>query len=667
MAEAEDVIVDAARHATVYAQALLKRRRAAAASFTHPPTLLEFAPRLDLLLSAVYGRAWPLRVARAPIPASALKRLFSREKEPRQLDAVPSADMHAIWLPRTLAGVSSADAPVLYRAMALQQAQRALLRATSADLVPAEGLARDLALILEAERADAILLTKLPGLRRTLTQLRAEALRRRPAPERIPAAHASVERWLRERLAAPLDQSLGGISGDTVAASAAQLAATWPEHDPTALIKDWWTGEWPLDEPGASDASGLAEPYEAEGDAPVRSARLARRPTVRAAQPEEEDAKAGAWMIQTTQPHEHAEDPMGLQRPGDRDTDSAAEGLADSVSELEQARLVRSAKRSHEVLLSDDAPEAPAHANLLPATATGSSIHYPEWDYRCQAYRDPGTTVVESEAPAGAMEWVSRTMKAQASLLTAVRQRFEMLRAARVVLRKQADGDEPDLDACIEAHVDRRAGVGAAQAFYRSTRIAQRDCAVLVLVDVSGSTDSWVAGQRRIIDVEREALLVLSVALQGSGDPYAILAFSGHGPQQVTVRTVKRFDERHGDTVALRIAGLEPEHYTRAGAALRHASRLLAQQPARHQLLVLLSDGKPNDCDDYEGRYGVEDMRQAVQEIRHAGQSPFCLTVDRHAAAYLPHIFGPHQYALLQHPERLPNVLLDWMRRLLVH
>lgn len=252
-------------------------------------------------------------------------------------------------------------------------------------------------------------------------------------------------------------------------------------------------------------------------------------------------------------------------------------------------------------------------------------------------------------------------------MLAAVRQRFEMLRAARVVLRKQADGDEPDIDACIEAYADRRAGVGVAQAFYRTSRIAQRNCAVLVLVDVSGSTDSWVAGQRRIVDVEREALLVLSVALDGSGDPYALLAFSGYGPQQVTVRTVKRFDERHGHPVARRIAGLEPEHYTRAGAALRHASRLLAQQPARHQLLVLLSDGKPNDCDDYEGRYGVEDMRQAVQEIRRAGQSAFCLTVDRHAAAYLPHIFGSHQYALLQEADRLPNALLDWMRRLLVH
>jgi len=116
--------------------------------------------------------------------------------------------------------------------------------------------------------------------------------------------------------------------------------------------------------------------------------------------------------------------------------------------------------------------------------------------------------------------------------------------------------------------------------------------------------------------------------------------------------------------VARCIAGLEPEHYTRAGAAIRHASTLLMREPAQHRLLLLLSDGKPNDVDDYEGRYGVEDMRQAVTEARLQGISPFCLTIDRHAANYLPAVFGPHHYALLPRPELLPAVLLDWLRRL---
>ena len=118
---------------------------------------------------------------------------------------------------------------------------------------------------------------------------------------------------------------------------------------------------------------------------------------------------------------------------------------------------------------------------------------------------------------------------------------------------------------------------------------------------------------------------------------------------------------------SLRIAGLEPENYTRAGAALRHASNRLVQQTAQHRLLLMLSDGKPNDMDHYEGRYGVEDLRQAVTEAKLQGISPFCLTIDRQAANYLPYVYGASQYALLPKPELLPTVLLDWLRRLVGH
>jgi nitric oxide reductase NorD protein len=155
------------------------------------------------------------------------------------------------------------------------------------------------------------------------------------------------------------------------------------------------------------------------------------------------------------------------------------------------------------------------------------------------------------------------------------------------------------------------------------------------------------------------------IALDGVGQPYAVQAFSGEGPQSVILRSIKRFDEGFDRVVAQRIAGLEPEHYTRVGAALRHATMLLMKQTAKHRLLVLLSDGKPNDVDQYEGRYGVEDLRQAVSEARLQGISPFCLTIDRQAANYLPFVFGTHHYALLTHPELLPKVLLNWLRRLI--
>ena len=184
-------------------------------------------------------------------------------------------------------------------------------------------------------------------------------------------------------------------------------------------------------------------------------------------------------------------------------------------------------------------------------------------------------------------------------------------------------------------------------------------------MDVSGSTDSWVAAHRRIIDVEREALLLVCVALEGLMQPYAVQAFSGEGPEHVTIREVKSFDERFAPAVARRISSLEPEQYTRVGAAVRHATTQLMRQPARHRLLLLLSDGKPNDVDQYSSRYGVEDFRQAVTEAKLQGVSPFCLTIDRQAAGYLPRVFGAGHYALLTRPELLPLALLDWVRRLL--
>ncbi len=203
-----------------------------------------------------------------------------------------------------------------------------------------------------------------------------------------------------------------------------------------------------------------------------------------------------------------------------------------------------------------------------------------------------------------------------------------------------------------------------AQALYQTQRRSQRDMAIMLLIDISGSTDGWISANRRVVDVEREALLLVCIALQGMGQPYAVQAFSGQGPQAVSVRTLKRFDEPYNNDIARRIAALEPEQYTRAGAAMRHACTTLMREPASHRLLLLLSDGKPNDVDRYEGRYGIEDTRRAVTEAKLQGVFPFCLTVDRNAANYLPAVFGARQYALLTKPELLPVVLLDWMKRL---
>jgi nitric oxide reductase NorD protein len=369
--------------------------------------------------------------------------------------------------------------------------------------------------------------------------------------------------------------------------------------------------------------------------------------------------------VQTSQPHEQAEDPVGLQRPTDRDASTAAEELADSLSELPQAKLVSTPGRPREILLSQDTPLHVTKQALVVTDATVEQrLRYPEWDYRALAYREQAVTVHLQPIHEGPQAWVDRTCAEHRSMLHQVRRRFELLRAQRLRLRKQLDGDDIDIDAYVQAMSDFRAGLALHQSLYQSWRQARRDLAILILTDASGSTDSWISDDKRVVDVEREALLLVAIALQGMHEPFALHAFSGEGPHGVVVRELKRFEEPFSDSIARRIAALEPEHYTRAGAAIRHASATLMGQGARHRLLLLLSDGKPNDIDAYEGRYGVEDMRQAVTEARLQGIHCFCLTIDRQAASYLPGVFGPRQYGLLPRPGLLPTVLLDWMKRL---
>lgn len=667
MAEAEEVITDVARHATIYARDLWRRHRKDM-SGPSSTSLKDIAPRLDLLLTAVFGRTFALRLAESPAPATFLTRVFRHAEGPRVGAAIPATDGQSIWLPATLVDQPGLTGTEQFRVLALQQAQRATRGGAAMRNVLDDRLEQAVFLVLEAHAADVELVRLLPGIAGALQAVRRMALELRPAPSAFPLHRVALEAHVRAVLsssicaARPASAVRNLAQVREVAAELRYLGVVPPKG--RLLYRDLWTGELRQPAPRPKFVEALAPPTD-DSPASSRSARLGRRPEVREAPEDEDDKKQGAWMVQTALPHEQAEDPGGLQRPTDRDDQTAAQELADSLSELPQARLVTSPGRPKEVLLSDEPPEARAKNGRVAASEQQRALRYPEWDYAASAYREAGATVRVGPALEGAQAWVDATLDRHRSTVNLVRRRFEMLRAQRMRLHKQLEGDEVDLDAYISGYADFRAGHPMPQGLYQHCRQARRDMAIMLLVDISGSTDGWVTANKRVIDVEREALLLVSIALQGMAEPNAILAFSGEGPHGVVIRNVKEFDEPFGPIVARRIAMLEPEHYTRAGAAIRHATAVLMQQGARHRLLLMLSDGKPNDVDEYEGRYGVEDMRQAVTEAKLQGIQPFCLTVDRQATAYLPGIFGSHQYALLPKPELLPTVLVDWMRRLL--
>ncbi len=664
MGEPEGLLIEGARVAVAGARDLWWRVRPAAAA---PDLALgQVRQRLELFLSALYGERVPILPA-DPEPAPTwLARLLGRA--PRLLapaGARAATDGHHVWLPRALDARDGEPAALdRYRLLAVEQAARIAYGFARAHPHEASRTERDLYWVAAATVVDHGLARDLPGLAPGLRAARAAALVARPPLERLLEAERAVERMVRDVLAAELaSPALAGIETPDDARAWARAHVlrlrTAGRYRGVAPVALWGEPRQPASAPGTREG-GEPDPSPPR---PARAAILRRRPRARPARDDEDDASPGMWMVRFDDPMESAEDPMGLQRPADHDDSADAGALGDALADLPEARIVRTPGSPREVLQSDAAPPS-RMAGAAALRAGDPGITYPEWDHRLGAYRFPGAIVRPTRATAGDVEWAELVLYRRATLLRQVRRRFDGLRPRRVHLGRQPDGPELDLTAYVTAFADWRAGGPGDDRLYITSRPARRDLAIAVLVDVSASTDAWVGGSLRIVDVEKEALVMLLEALDMLGDRHAVLAFSGQGPRAVHVRTVKDFNEASGTAARRRIAALEPDGYTRVGAAVRHASALLGRERARHRLLLLLSDGKPNDVDEYAGRYGIEDTRQAVAEARLQGLTPFCLTVDREAPAYLPAIFGPRGFAVLSRPELLPTVLVEVLRSL---
>jgi nitric oxide reductase NorD protein len=238
-----------------------------------------------------------------------------------------------------------------------------------------------------------------------------------------------------------------------------------------------------------------------------------------------------------------------------------------------------------------------------------------------------------------------------------LRNQFQALTPARIWLKGQDDGAELDLDACLEFSAERVSGAPARErGMYRDCRIRDRDMSCLLLADLSLSTDAWISNDARVIDIIRDSLFLFAEALTATGDGFAMLGFSSL-KRNVRLHVLKGFDDKYDAEARGRIAAIKPGYYTRMGAAIRYGATLLSAQRSAQRLLLILTDGKPNDLDQYEGRYGAEDTRMALIEARRQGLQPFCVTIDQEAGDYLPHLFGPAGYVVIHKPADLPKEL----------
>jgi len=287
-------------------------------------------------------------------------------------------------------------------------------------------------------------------------------------------------------------------------------------------------------------------------------------------------------------------------------------------------------------------------------TPIGPGIALPEWDYRkglrlekhCHLQPMMAQDAGQAELPA---ELLATAKK--------LRGQFAALAPQRRWLKAQPDGAELDVDACVRNHADRSSGHTPETGGYLAQARCERDLACLLLADLSMSTDAWISDSHRIVDVVRDSLLLFSEALTATGDRFGIYGFSSLRRQNVRFHLLKDFNGRYDAAARARILAIKPGFYTRMGAAIRQSASILEEQAAGRRLLLIITDGKPNDLDLYDSRYGIEDTRMAVHEARRLGLTPFCVTIDREAGSYLPYLFGPAGFCVIRKPEELPRRL----------
>jgi nitric oxide reductase NorD protein len=353
------------------------------------------------------------------------------------------------------------------------------------------------------------------------------------------------------------------------------------------------------------------------------------------------------------QPGEGASEPermAGRNADSQDDTRTATGGVSERDSPPGELGGGRSLPSIVEELLSLDVDSPP-----IAQSAEGErTIRYPEWDHTLQDYRLNWCRVLERPADSGSDETVSAALTVHRSRIKSLRRFFESLRPPALRrLPGQADGEDVDVDAVVRRATEQAAGFEGGDRVYIRREKKQRDVAVALLVDVSGSTGRRVESGRRVIDVEKESLVLLCEALEAVGDQYALYAYSGRGRASVEVLTIKSFDERLGTTTAQRLGGLSPREQNRDGAAIRHAVETLKKRAVKTRLLILLNDGRPLDGE-YKDEYALEDTKAALREARRQGIQPFCVTIDREADSYVRRMYGDVQYTVIDRVESLP-------------
>ncbi len=339
----------------------------------------------------------------------------------------------------------------------------------------------------------------------------------------------------------------------------------------------------------------------------------------------------------------------------DMDGDDELDDHSNALEDLNMKYTVRVDDTAHSVYQAEFT-ENTTVSESAERDDKGYYIKYDEWDYSKRAYKDDFCKVYPKSILKTDVGYYKRTLKENNSILLGLRKMLATVNNKYQQQRRQVQGEEFDLDAITDLFVDVHSGHTPSEKIYLSKRKKEKDLSILLLLDTSLSSDGYAAGNK-VIDVEKQVSILFGEILDEFNIDFSIDCFYSKTRNHSTYITMKGFDE-DWSKAKFKVGSVQPSGYTRIGAALRHSGALLDKRSTKNKWVILISDGKPNDYDKYEGKYGINDVKQALRELNERQINSYALAIEANAKYYLPQMFGKNHYQVLTTPVELLQSLV---------
>jgi len=339
----------------------------------------------------------------------------------------------------------------------------------------------------------------------------------------------------------------------------------------------------------------------------------------------------------------------------DFDGDDDLEDHSNALDDVNMKYTVRVDDTAHSVYQADFI-ENTTVSESAEVDSTGYHIKYDEWDYTKRVYKDNFCKVYPKTLLKTDVPYYKKTLLKNNSTLVGLRKMLTTVNNKYQQQRRQTQGEEFDIDAITDLFVDVHSGHTPSEKIYLSKRKKEKDLSILLLLDISLSSDGYAAGNR-VIDVEKQVSILFGEILDEFNIDFSIDCFYSKTRNHSTYLTIKGFDD-DWNKAKFKVGAVEPSGYTRIGAALRHSGAMLDKRDTKNKWVILISDGKPNDYDKYEGKYGVNDVKQALRELNERQINSYALAIEAQAKYYLPQMFGQNHYQILTTPVELLQSLV---------